>query len=78
MTERNLFGAMVRGLGLFSAMYALAQWLIVVARLIDPNTPHRFPMFEDVLFGAFWIVVGTLLMRQGGRIVRLAYGPGLT
>jgi hypothetical protein len=66
---------MVRGIGLLADMYALSLWLVVVSRLIDPNTSHRFPIVEDVAFGAFWIVVGTLLMRQGGWIVRLAYGP---
>lgn len=75
VTERQAFGIVVRGLGLVSVLYGFTQWLVIVARLIDPkNVPTRFPITEDVLFGVFWIVLGTLLIR-GGWLVRFAYGP---
>lgn len=75
MTERTVFGVIVRVLGLMVFVYGLAQWLVLVARLIDPSVPSRFPIGEDFLFGAFWTVIGTLLMFQAGWIVRFVYGP---
>jgi hypothetical protein len=75
MTERKLFGVIVRVLGLLTFVYALSQWLVMVARLIDPTTPHRFPMSEDALFGVFWIAVGTWLMRRADWLVGFVYGP---
>jgi hypothetical protein len=74
VTERQMFGVVVRGLGLLSVMYGLSQWLVVAARLLGPNVPYRFPIHEEVLFGVVWVVVGTLLMRHGGWLVRVAYG----
>jgi hypothetical protein len=75
MTERNVFGVIVRVLGLIVFVYGLTQWLVLVARLVDPTVPARFPISEDFLFGVFWTVIGTLLMRQGGWVVRFVYGP---
>jgi hypothetical protein len=75
MTERQVFGLIVRTLGLVSVLYGLSQLLVAVARLIGPNVPHYFPFHEDVIFGLFWLAFGALLMRRVGWLVRFAYGP---
>lgn len=74
MTERQVFGVVVRTLGLVSVLYGLSQLLVAIARLTHPDVPHYFPLHEEVEFGAFWITVGVLLIRRVGWLVRFAYG----
>ena len=80
MTDRQAFGVVVRALGLVAGFYGVSQWIVVIARLASPNPdpssiPHMFPVFEDILFGVFWIALGLILLIRSGWLVRLAYGP---
>lgn len=78
MTDRQAFGVLVRALGVVAGLYGLTQWLVVIARLASPNPdpgsiPHRFPIFEDILFGVFWTVLGLILLMRSRWLVRFAY-----
>jgi len=76
MTERQVFGLVVRAIGIILAFYSLSLWLLVAARLMDPkDVPHRFPITEDVLFGTVWLVVARVLLIPGDWLVRLSCGP---
>jgi len=77
MSERQLFAVYVRVTGMVMALYGLNQWLLVVARLVNPtgdssSVPPYFPIYEEIVFGVFWIGLGLFLLTRSSWLVRLA------
>jgi len=80
MTERQAFGAIVRGVGVYLAAYGSIQIWMVVLRLLlfassYPDELYRYTAVHDFLYGATAIALGCLLVRKPDWIINWAYQP---
>ena len=73
MTDRQVFGLVVRVLGVILALYGLLELNTGLAHWIDPAAPHRFSVVVDFLVGLIAIVAGGLLVKAEW-LIRFAYG----
>ena len=73
MTDKQIFGLVVRLVGLFLAIYALADFWTAVGCWIDSSGTHAFSGAVYLLAGLFSLPLGALLIR-GLWLVRFAYG----
>ena len=75
MTERQMFGAIVRGVGVYFALYGVDQFWILLVRLLSlfPDAQYRFPMMQDFLYASLQIALGYLLTRRPDWLIHLAF-----
>jgi hypothetical protein len=78
MTERQVFGAVVRGVGVYLAVDGVVQLLMEIFRItLDSEKAfYRFSTMHDFLYGGILAVAGSLLVRKPDWIVEFAYGRG--
>jgi hypothetical protein len=76
MTERQMFGAVVRGVGVYLAAYGSIQiWMEVIIRLlvVTKDEMYRYTAMHDFLYGLTFVAVGYLLIRRPDWIIQLDY-----
>jgi hypothetical protein len=76
MTERQTFRAIVRGIGVWWAVYGVASYWYLLDRLVFrfPQNQYRYSRGHDFLDSSIMLAVGYLLIRKSDRIIRFAYG----
>ena len=77
MTERQMFGAIVRGVGVYVAVNGIEQMWMVLARLLSlsPDMQFRFTLMQDFLYSSTLFAVSYLLIRKPQSIINFAYEP---
>jgi hypothetical protein len=73
MTDRQLFGVLVRVLGLFFVYGVITNLDVGIAQLISPNSPHKYPPLGDFAFAAVESLYALATIRCADHIVRFAY-----
>ena len=75
MTERQLFGAIVRGLGVYVAVNGIEQMWMVLARLLSLSAEmqFRFSRTQDFLYASTLFAVSYLLIRKPESVISFAY-----
>lgn len=76
MTEKQLFGVVVRGLGVWFAASGVQElWnVIVLAFSKYANEPGEYPILYTATIALIWFAVCYVLLRNSDIIVDLAYG----
>jgi hypothetical protein len=75
LTARDLFGVVVRTMGVVMVLWGLYTLAYVInVRAVNAPTEGQ-PVESFLITAAFWLVAGTALLR-GEWLVRLAYGGG--
>ncbi len=73
MAPRDIFGIIVRTIGVL-ALTAGATYLIsTLIVLLSPETPHKSPLTAYVLASGVWFLLSIYLIRGAPHLVRLAY-----
>ena len=72
MTERLIFGTIVRGLGVYFAVNGSENMLLVLL-LMFSGAHLRYPAIQQFSYASTLIVVGYLLIRKPDRIIHFAY-----
>ena len=75
MQGRQVFGAIVRGLGLYSFLRALELALFAAAHVVPIPISFQFSFAHDATWCVFHVVVGVVVVWGAEFIVRMAYGP---
>jgi hypothetical protein len=75
MTERQMFRAIVRALGVYWAVYGVTQYWYFLDRIVlrFPQEQYRFSRTHDFLDASIMIVIGYLLIRKSDWIIRFVY-----
>jgi len=74
MTDRKIFGIIVRVLGLWLAAYeGLVNISVAIATAADHSVTGGYSAEHRLLVGFFSLIVGIALLK-GGWLVKLAYG----
>ncbi len=73
MTDRQLFGALVRVFGLVFVFEAVSNVNVGIAQLLEPGITHKYPAHFDLIFAAIEILVALGFIRWADRVVHLAY-----
>lgn len=74
VSARDIFGVVVRTIGLLIAIYGMYDWCWAIALLLRLVVGH-FPFETHTIFGAMYFGFGVVMLR-GSWIVSLAYGKG--
>lgn len=75
MRARDLFGVVVRGIGVWMMTQA-AYWAFFAVMKSNPSFGNpRVPQQEDVAMAVFYVALGLVLLGLADPIVRLIYGP---
>jgi hypothetical protein len=74
MQGRQVFGAIVRGIGLYNLVYALELALYAAAHVVPIPISFQFSFAHDATWSMFHLVVGAALFWGAEFIVRMAYG----
>ena len=72
MTERKLFGVVVRAFGLWSIVLGVSA-INGVVRIFGVRTIENFDWQPAAAFAAFYLVAGLVLLRKSELIVVFAY-----
>jgi len=75
MQGRQVFGAIVRGLGLYCFLNALDLGLYAAAHVMPIPIDFKYPFAHDVTLSVFYVVAAAALLWGADFIVRMAYGP---
>jgi hypothetical protein len=75
MTERKVFGVVVRGLGAYLAVLGVQQiWSVLFLAFSKyANEQSRYPILDVSTTGLVWFAVSYVLVRKADWIVDLAY-----
>lgn len=73
MDGRQLFGAIVRTVGLGFVILQLYQLIQIIPALTSGNVPMSQQVAIAVIMPLLWIAIGLLIMRRGDVIVNFAY-----
>lgn len=75
MSERQVFGVVVRGLGVYFAARGVQQiWqVLLVAFSRYSNEQSRYPILDVFTTGLVWFGLSYVLIRKANWIVDLAY-----
>ena len=74
MTDKQVFGLVIRVLGVFLVIYGLMDVCTGLAHWLSPPKAPAFSTAAYILAGLITIVAGVLLTK-GKWLVRFAYGP---
>lgn len=76
MTEKQIFGVVIRGLGVWFAALGVQQLLrlILLAFSRYANEAVRYPVVETLSVALVWFALSYALIRRSDVIVELAYG----
>jgi hypothetical protein len=74
MTDRQLFGVLVRVFGFVFVYEAIFNVNVGVAQLLDPTVYHRFPARFDFAFAVIESLLAFAFIHWPGWVVCLAYG----
>jgi len=76
LTEKQIFGVVVRGLGVWFATLGVQEILRVILLAFLPySNQGNYPIVETVLVAIVWFAVSYLLICRPDAIVELAYRP---
>jgi len=73
MTEKQVFGLIVRGLGVLVILDGARQAWFLIMRFAYPPSVFHYPFSLDLLYAVVVLMVGLALMRSPEMIVRLAW-----
>jgi hypothetical protein len=76
MTEKQLFGVVVRGLGVYFATLGIQDiWnVILLAFSRYANERGHYPIVDTFSIALIWFAVSYVLIRRSDVVVELAYG----
>jgi hypothetical protein len=74
MTERKLFGVVVRAFGLWSIVLGVSA-IHGVIQIFGVRTINNYDWQPAVAFAAIYFVAGIMLLRKSETIVDFAYPP---
>jgi hypothetical protein len=76
MTERQLFRAIVRGVGVYLGVFGVEHCTFILWRLLSlfPSARYQYTTSQDFLDASVVTLLGYLLIRKPDWIVRFAYG----
>ncbi|MEA2824941.1 MAG: hypothetical protein QOF03_1423 [Alphaproteobacteria bacterium] len=74
MRPRDVFGVIVRTVGLVVILYAIILILMAIARFSGLTVATQQTAVVDALFGAIYLFLGCGLIFGAESIVRAAYG----
>jgi len=74
MTERELFGALVRWLGALACLYGLYLLLYGALKFLGTSLSSHLSVATDLVFGLGLLALGLVVMRFSGVLARFAYG----
>ena len=76
MTERQLFGVVVRGLGVWFAVLGVQQiWSVILLALSKyANEAGNYPIVNTATIALIWFAASYVLIRRSDVVVELAYG----
>jgi len=74
MTARELFGVIVRAIGVFVAVYGTYTLSYTVAHFLYPEMPVHSSSAALAMAGGIYLLIGLLLLGCADLIVRFAYG----
>lgn len=72
MTERKLFGVVVRAFGLWSILFGVAA-VHGVVQIFGIRTISNYDWQPAMAFAAFYLIAGIVLLRKSELIVEFAY-----
>jgi hypothetical protein len=75
MTERQLFGVVVRGFGLWSIVSGISA-IHGIVQIFGVRSMSNFDWQPAGLFAAFYFMVGFALLRKADAVVAFAYRHG--
>jgi hypothetical protein len=75
VNEKQLFGVLVRAIGVLVVLDGAREFWFVLARVafLEPESVFRYPVSQDLLYGFVIIVLGSTMIRWPEWIVRLAW-----
>ena len=73
MTDRQLFGVLVRVFGLAFLFMAITDVVMGIAQLLDKNVLHKFPPNFDFTFAVIEVLIAWGFVHWADRVVHLAY-----
>lgn len=76
MTERQLFGVVVRGLGVWFAVLGVQQiWSVILLALSKyANEAGNYPIVNTATIALIWFAASYVLIRRSDVVFELAYG----
>ena len=78
MQERQIFGLIVRTLGMLFFIYSTSFLFYLAEKMVGAPQPTRLSLTADVVGFGLYFVLGLTLLRAADRIVRFAYSPERT
>ena len=72
MTPRDIFGLVIRLIGLALFVLGLSYLYSPIAMVFRPSSTD-YPMSEYILFGVICVLVGAYFVRGAPHILRFAY-----
>jgi hypothetical protein len=76
MNSQELFGVVVRTIGLIIALYGVWYLAFAILRTLGAVSPGKYPPREHFLGGVLFILVGVSLLIGADAIVWIAYRVG--
>jgi hypothetical protein len=75
MPERQMFGAIVRGVGVYLGTDVVRQMWFIFTRLflLFPEADFRHPLIQDFLYASILFAMSYLFIRKPEWVIRLAY-----
>lgn len=73
MTARELFGVVVRAIGVFVGVYGAYTLSYTVAHLVYPEMPVHSSSAALATAGAIYLLIGIFLLKFADLIVRFSY-----
>jgi hypothetical protein len=73
MMIKDIFGLIVRTLGLFASVWGAYDIIFAIVESAGlTDTAHRPPEVHAT-FGFLWVILGAVIMRNAGKVVNFAY-----
>jgi len=74
MTVKDIFGLIVRTMGLVMILFGLFDLAYVAAKLLGLPLPSRYPVSVDAISSAFYFIIGIAVILSATLITNLIYG----
>jgi hypothetical protein len=76
LTERQLFGVVVRGLGVWFAAFGVEKiWGVILLSFSKyANEAGNYPFVDTAVIALIWLAVSYVLIRRSDVVIELAYG----
>ena len=73
MQAQELFGVVVRTLGLVIALYGVWYLTFAIGRVLRAVSPGKYPVRDHFIGGSLFLLIGGSLLIGADAIVRIAY-----